>query len=405
LKKFAVLFSVLALLVVLAAGTAVKAFAQQVPAKSAAPHFSRVCPVATAGSASCDAILVTPGSSATSMQIKQNTTPAGYGPADLQSAYNLTSASANAGSGETVAIVDAYNDPNAASDLAVYRSTFGLPPCTVSNGCFKQVNQNGSTSGLPKNNASWSQEISLDLDMVSAICPNCHILLVEANSPSFTNLGTAVNTAVKLGANAVSNSYGGSESSGELSYASYYSHPGVAITASAGDSGYGVEVPAAYNTVTAVGGTTLTRASNTRGWSETVWSGTGSGCSAYVSKPSWQTDPDCSRRTVGDIAADADPNTGVAVYDSYAYQGVSGWLVFGGTSVASPIIASVYALAGNAASLNLNGASYIYSHYSGNVYDVTSGSNGSCGGTYLCTGEVGYDGPTGWGTPDGIGAF
>jgi len=339
------------------------------------------------------------------MRIKQNTTPAGYGPADLQSAYNLTSASANAGSGETVAIVDAYNDPNAASDLAVYRSTFGLPPCTVSNGCFKQVNQNGSTSGLPKNNASWSQEISLDLDMVSAICPNCHILLVEANSPSFTNLGTAVNTAVKLGANAVSNSYGGSESSGELSYASYYSHPGVAITASAGDSGYGVEVPAAYNTVTAVGGTTLTRASNTRGWSETVWSGTGSGCSAYVSKPSWQTDPDCSRRTVGDIAADADPNTGVAVYDSYAYQGVSGWLVFGGTSVASPIIASVYALAGNAASLNLNGASYIYSHYSGNVYDVTSGSNGSCGGTYLCTGEVGYDGPTGWGTPDGTGAF
>lgn len=401
MKKFVVVLSVLALLCVVAVGTAIKAFAQQPPAAHALPRFMHSCNSAPAGYASCEAILLTTTNKIAISIDKKSGSIAGYHPADLQSAYNLPSSSA--GSGETVAIVDAYNDPKAAADLAVYRQAFGLPPCTVANGCFKQVNQNGSTTGLPKNNASWSEEISLDLDMVSAICPNCHILLVEAKTPSFANLGTAVNTAVKLGANAVSNSYGGSESSTELKFASDYSHAGVAITASAGDSGYGVEVPAAYNTVTAVGGTTLNHtSSSTRSWTETVWNGTGSGCSSYISKPSWQTDPNCAKRTVGDVAAVADPNTGVAVYDSYAYQGYKGWLVFGGTSVSSPIIASVYALAGNTQSLN--DASYIYSHTS-SLNDVTSGSNGSCGGTYLCTGETGYDGPTGWGTPNGTGAF
>ncbi len=154
--------------------------------------------------------------------------------------------------------------------------------------------------------------------------------------------------------------------------------------------------------MTAVGGTSLNRASNTRGWSETTWSGAGSGCSAYDPKPSWQTDGGCTRRTVADVSAVADPNTGVSVYDSYSYQGRSGWLVFGGTSVASPIIASVYALAGNAASVNYG--SYPYSHTS-SLFDVTSGSNGSCGGTYLCTAGTGYDGPTGNGTPNGTGGF
>jgi subtilase family serine protease len=321
----------------------------------------------------------------------------GYGPSNLQSAYKLPSSTA--GSGQTVAIVDAYNDPNAESDLATYRSYFGLSACTTANGCFKKVSQTGGTS-YPSNNSGWSEEISLDLDMVSAICPNCHILLVEAKSSSLANLGASVNEAAKLGATEISNSYGGSESSSDTSYdSSYYNHPGIAITASAGDSGYGVEYPAASRYVTAVGGTSLTTASNARGWTETVWSGTGSGCSAYDPKPSWQTDSGCSRRTVGDVSAVADPNTGVAVYDSY---GESGWLVFGGTSVASPIIASVYALAGNAASVTYG--SYPYSHTS-SLFDVTSGSNGSCGGSYLCTGKVGYDGPTGLGTPDGTGAF
>jgi subtilase family serine protease len=295
--------------------------------------------------------------------------------------------------------VDAYDDPNAESDLAVYRSQFGLSACTTANGCFKKVNQSGGTS-YPSGNTGWAEEISLDLDMVSAVCPNCHILLVEGTSATFASLGTAVNEAVSLGATTVSNSYGGSESSSESSYASYYNHSGVVITASSGDGGYGVEVPAAYNTVVAVGGTSLSKSSSTRGWAETAWSGAGSGCSAYISKPTWQTDTGCTRRTVADVSAVADPNTGVSVYDTYG--SVGGWLVFGGTSVSSPIIASVYALAGNASSVNA--ASSLYSN-TGSLYDVTSGSNGSCGGSYLCTAGVGYDGPTGLGTPDGTAAF
>jgi len=280
----------------------------------------------------------------------------------------------------------------------VYRSQFGLPACTTANGCFRKINQNGGTK-YPRGSIGWAEEISLDLDMVSAICPNCHILLVEANSNRFSDLATAVDQAAQQGANEISNSYGGSEYSNEVNDQSHFNHPGIAITASSGDSGYGVQFPAASQYVTAVGGTTLTQASNSRGWSETAWSGAGSGCSAYISKPSWQTDSGCSKRTVADVSADADPNTGVSVYDTYHEPG---WLVFGGTSVASPIIASVYALAGNANSVSYG--SYPYSH-SGSLFDVTSGSNGSCGGSYLCTAEPGYDGPTGLGTPDGSGGF
>ncbi|MGI8587412.1 MAG: S53 family peptidase [Chloroflexia bacterium] len=323
-------------------------------------------------------------------------TPAGYGPADLLSAYKLSS---SGGSGQTVAIVDAYNDPKAESDLGVYRAQYGLPACTTANGCFRKVDQNGGTT-YPRGNSGWGQEISLDLDMVSAICPNCHILLVEAKTSSLTNLGTAVNTAARLGANAISNSYGGGESSSDTSYDNtYFNHPGIAITVSSGDNGYGVQYPAASQYVTAVGGTSLIRNGSSRGWGETVWNGAGSGCSTYDPKPNWQHDSGCSRRTVADVAAVADPNTGVAVYDTYSS---SGWLVFGGTSVASPIIGSVYALAGNSSSVVYG--SYSYSH-TGSLFDVTSGSNGSCGGSYLCTGKTGYDGPTGNGTPNGTGGF
>ncbi len=189
------------------------------------------------------------------------------------------------------------------------------------------------------------------------------------------------------------------EFKGEKSYASFYDHPGHVITASSGDSGYGTMVPAAFNTVTSVGGTTLSRANAGRGWSETVWSATGSGCSGFVSKPSWQTDKGCANRTLNDISADADPTTGVSVYDTYSQPG---WLIFGGTCVSAPIIAGIYALSGNASRV-LYG-SYPYSH-SANLYDVTSGSNGTCDSSYLCTGEAGYDGPTGLGTPNGISAF
>ncbi len=336
-------------------------------------------------------------------------TVGGYGPADIQRAYNLTSAAATTGAGQTVGVIDAYDNPQAAADLANFRSCWNLPSCTAANGCFTKVDQNGGANFVAAGQTSaqpgygWGLEISLDLDAVSAACPNCHILLVEASSASLADLGTAVNRAAKLGASTISNSYGGSESSLDTTYdSSYYNHPGIAITVSSGDSGYGVQYPAASQYVTAVGGTTLSRASNTRGWSETAWSGAGSGCSAYDTKPTWQTDTGCSNRTVADVSAVADPNTGVNVYDSYSYQGQSGWLVFGGTSVASPIIASVYALAGNASAVTYG--SYPYSHTS-SLFDVITGSNGSCGGSYLCTAGTGYDGPTGLGTPNGTGGF
>jgi subtilase family serine protease len=288
--------------------------------------------------------------------------------------------------------------------MGVYRAQFGLPACTTANGCFKKVNQNGGTS-YPHKNSGWAGEISLDLDMVSAIAPNAHIILVEASTSSLTNLGTAVNEAVTLGARFVSNSYGGSESSSDTSYdTSYFNHPGVAITVSSGDSGYGVEYPAASRYVTAVGGTSLTRASNSRGWTESVWStspseGAGSGCSKYDAKPAWQTDTGCSNRTVADVSAVADPATGVAVYQTY---GATGWVVYGGTSVASPLIAAVYADAGTPSAAIP--AADAYAHPSA-LNDVTTGATASCSPAYLCTAEVGYDGPTGLGTPNGLAAF
>ena len=317
---------------------------------------------------------------------------AGYGPADLQSAYKLPSSTA--GRGQTVAIVDAYDDGHAEADLGVYRTHFGLPPCTSANGCFKKVNQGGRVGPYPVGNAGWSQEISLDLDMVSAVCPNCHILLVEATSSSFSNLLAAVDMAASMGAKEISNSYGGAEYSGESADSAHFNHPGVMITASSGDQGYGPQFPAASQYVTAVGGTALSRSANTRGWSESAWTGAGSGCSAFIGKPAWQHDGLCPRRSIADVSAVADPGTGVAVYDQ-------GWLVFGGTSVAAPIVASVYALAGNAATSAYGRDSYLHLT---SLFDVTIGSNGSCG-SYLCTARSGFDGPTGNGTPHGVGAF
>ncbi|MBK3578096.1 putative Ig domain-containing protein [Streptomyces sp. MBT65] len=327
----------------------------------------------------------------------------GLSPANLHSAYALPS---TGGSGLTVAVVDAYNDPNAASDLATYRSNFGLSACTVASGCFKQVSQTGSTTSLPSNDTGWAGEEALDIDMVSAVCPNCNIILVEANSATDSDLGTAENEAVALGAKFVSNSWGGSESSSQTSEdTSYFKHPGVAITVSSGDEAYGAEYPATSQYVTAVGGTALSTSSNTRGWTESVWKtssteGGGSGCSAYDAKPSWQTDTGCTKRMEADVSAVADPATGVAVYDTY---GGSGWAVYGGTSASSPIIAGVYALAGTPGTSDYP-AKYPYSH-TGNLYDVTSGNNGTCSTSYFCTAGTGYDGPTGWGTPDGTAAF
>ena len=336
--------------------------------------------------------------------VSPDATPSGYGPSDLRSAYNLT---ATGDSSETVAIVDAYDDPNAESDLATYRSQYGLPACTTANGCFAKVDQTGGTN-YPAGDTGWAGEISLDLDMVSAICPGCHILLVEANSATTDDLGASVDEAVSLGAQFVSNSYGGAEDSSVTSANAYYSHPGVAITASAGDSDYdGGSFPATSPNVTAVGGTSLVRDGSARGWSETVWNttsyseGTGSGCSSYFAEPSFQTGvyTNCGNRAETDVSAVADPATGVAVYQTY---GGSGWSVYGGTSAASPIIASTYALAG-IPSAGSSPNSFPYSN-TGSLNDVTSGSNGSCGAP-ICTAGTGWDGPTGLGTPSGTAAF
>ncbi|MCX5333087.1 S53 family peptidase [Streptomyces sp. NBC_00140] len=403
-----------AALLVAGLGTAVHAEAAA-PSKAAKVTWAAT-PCATprkSGELACNSLRVTGGTTAfekangITPKAADATSPSGYGPSDLQDAYGLTDASSSNGSGETIAIVDAYNDPNAESDLATYRSHYGLSACTTANGCFKKVSQTGSTTSLPAGDSGWAEEISLDLDMASAICPNCNVLLVEAKSATMANLGTAVNEAVKLGAKYVSNSYGGSESSSDTSYdSSYFNHPGVAITVSAGDAGYGAEYPAASKYVTSVGGTALSTASNTRGWTETVWKtssteGTGSGCSSYDAKPSWQTDTGCTKRMISDVSAVADPATGVSVYDSYGVT--AGWYTFGGTSASAPIIAGVYALAGTPGSSDYP-AQYPYENTSA-LNDVTSGNNGSCTTSYFCTAGSGYDGPTGLGTPAGVGAF
>lgn len=377
--------------------------ASTAPATAAAVHTQRLCSEpAKAGFMACHALARTDLKQ--QLALAPNILPSGYGPTDLQGAYALP---ASAGAGATVAIIDAYDDPNAESDLATYRSQYGLPACTTANGCFKKVDQNGGTN-YPTADSGWAGEISLDVDMVSAVCPQCHILLVEADQPSMADLGTAVNRAVTMGAKYVSNSYGGGEDSTDASSdASYFNHPGVAITVSSGDSGYGVEYPAASQYVTSVGGTSLSRAGGTtRGWSESVWgtssggNGAGSGCSGFTTKPSWQSDSGCAKRTVADVSAVADPATGLAVYDSYQ---ASGWNVYGGTSASAPIIASVYALAGAPAAGSYP-SSFPYAHTS-SLNDVTSGANGSCGSSYLCTAKSGYDGPTGLGTPNGVAAF
>jgi subtilase family serine protease len=363
---------------------------------TSAPGVRASCASAPPGVARCLALRVVGGPTRSSTA----SGPAGWHPADLQRAYRLDPTQ---GHGQTVAIVDAYDDPNAESDLAVYRAHFGLGPCTSASGCFRKVNQRGGAKP-PIVNAGWAEEISLDVDMVSAICPRCNILLVEGDTGRALDLGYAVNTAVRLGATEVSNSYGyRGTPQGRQALSVFYNHPGVPITVSSGDNGYNVpanEIPAVYPTVTAVGGTSLFSALNARGFRETAWDGSGSACAMYGLPVRWQTVPGCSKRMMSDVAAVADPGTGVTVYDTFGHD--VGFEVFGGTSVSSPIIAAVYALAGNGASIN--DARRAYSH-PGALFDVTSGSNGSCSPSYFCTAGPGYDGPTGLGTPNGTAAF
>lgn len=449
---------------------------------------------------------------------------AGLTPADIASAYGLTG-----GATGTVAIATAYSDPHLEADLGVYRSTFGLPPCTTASGCLTIVGQTG-TASLPKASASWGEETSLDVDAVSAACPDCRILVVAASSDSIDDLGAAVNTAVRLGATAVSASWGDTEWAGWSADSShYFSHPGVPLVAATGDDGYAQAVfPAAMPNVIAVGGTTLTstgggaspltvqqvdggsvstaststtvakdrlalakakkaftsakhRVSTTKtrlkrarvlrartasahealhqqhrirdltrslsaarkalraatkrvssaeatllkdvlrdstakaaaqarlgqadrvGWIETAWEGAGSGCSSVVAKPAWQAGTTCAKRGIADVAADADPQTGIATYDTYGTSKDTddGWMVAGGTSLAAPLVAGMLVRSGDAASYA--SAQPLYSR-TGAFWDVTGGSNGTCG-TALCDAAVGVDGPTGVGSPRSLASF
>jgi hypothetical protein len=332
--------------------------------------------------------------------------PAGLGPLSLRYAYGLEYSSLTGGVGQTVAVVTEYGDSTAASDMAAYRSKYSLPAC--GSGCFSVVDENGSTNYPPAGPAGWTLADAQALDMISAICPNCHILLVEAGTTTdgtttvgISDLGAAENTAVSQGAKFVTNTWYTPEATfgtSEPTYDSeYFNHPGVAITAPDGNgAGYGTYYPAASPDVIAVGGTTLTAAASTnRGWTETAWSGTGSGCSPYETKPSWQTDTGCSTRMLNDTAAVADPtNSPVASYDTTS----NGWVEGGGNDVSSALVAAAFALAGTPASGSYP-ASYLYGHDGANLAnDITSGSDGTCTTAYLCTAGTGYDGPTGAGT-------
>jgi hypothetical protein len=366
-------------------------------------YFIHVCPpVRVPLHARCHASVVTDRSGNIIASLERTpdgkTTINGKTPSDLRSAYKIT----GTGSSSTIiALVDAYGYTNAESDLGVYRAQWGIPACTTANGCFEKLNQEGQQGNYPAQDIGWAQESALDLDMASAMCPNCKIFLLEANSNGYSDLAATVDEAATLGAHAISNSYGGSES-GTQSYESSYDHKGLAVTASTGDDGYaaGPQFPASSPHVIAVGGTTLLTAKGKRGWTENVWGGAGAGCSTVYSKPSWQKDTGCTMRTIGDTAADANPTTGVAVYGPNA-GGVSQWEVFGGTSVASPLVAGVYGVNGKPVKTY---AETLYTK-SKKLFDVTMGNDGTCSPAYLCTGEVGYDGPTGNGTPDGIKAF
>ncbi|MQA77785.1 MAG: peptidase S8 [Streptosporangiales bacterium] len=358
----------------------------------------QVCEAPAKRRAGCDATVVV--DSAGRPLGRKSATAAGLRPftaADLQDAYKLPSALL--GARQTIAIVSAFDAPNAEADLAVYREVNGLPPCDADFPCFRKVDQRGGTA-YPRPDQTWSTSSTIGLQMASAACPNCELLLVEADDNQLPNLGAAVDTAVELGADVVSNAYNAREYAGMLTdLGDHYVQPEAVVVAASGGAGFGATVPAALPSVVAVGGTTLYRDDSARGWGEEAWASAGSGCSAYIAKPDWQLDRLCGKRTVTDVAVVADGNTPVAVYVTYGYPG---WVAAGGPSVAAPLVAGVYALAGNAGEITPGARLRAQRD---RLFDVTSGSNGVCGGSYLCTAVRGYDGPTGWGTPNGVGAF
>ena len=351
-------------------------------------NYHAVCPGATVGSARCTSQVVTDSNG----NPAATSSPTGLSPAAIESVYSFPTSS-TAGSGKTVAIVDAYDDPTAESDLAVFSSQFGLPPCTTANGCFTKVNQTGGTS-YPRKDSGWALEISLDIEWAHAIAPGAHILLVEATSNSFANLLAAEDYA-KTNAQYVSNSWDGSEFSGENAYDAHFSQSGVSFFVSSGDSGLPAEYPSASPNVISVGGTTLhfDRFGSFTG--ETGWSGSGGGCSAYETASSAQAgfsqygQVSCSgKRATPDVSLDADPSSGVSVYDTTRYQGQAGWFKVGGTSASSPMWAARSAVAGTTVN-----AAYVYGS-SIPFRDITSGNNGA-------SALVGFDLVTGRGSWNG----
>ena len=381
------------------AAESVTRLSSQETSKIWGPNVVAACPDVRPGEAQCLALIRAGSKSARGGGSGPN---GGFTPAQLEAAYNLPSVSK--GSGQIIALVDAYDDPDAASDLTYYRSYFGLPT-----GSFTKYNQEGQTENYPRGNTEWGVEETLDLDMVAASCPNCSIYLVEANSSSTSDLESAEAEAVTLGAQIISNSYGCVLGPSCPLTKNAYDTSGITYVAGAGDFGFTSHVmaPAAFGSVVSAGGTSLYADSKVaRGYRETVWLGTGSGCSKEE-KPSWQHDPGCKHRTANDISADSDPATGPAIYDT---DGYNGWLVGGGTSAASPFIAGIFGLAGNASSQRGGETFWARSHEgSDDLFHITRGNNGSCSPKYLCTDGTheyrSYGGPTGWGTPNGTGAF
>jgi subtilase family serine protease len=356
---------------------------------AAAPSIP-VCPGPAAQvSARCDAQVVTD----THLRPFTSASPTGLSPATIKSAYSF-STSLSAGSGQTIAIVDAYDDPTAETDLTVFSNQYGLPACTTANGCFKKVNQMGGAR-YPRTDGGWALEISLDLQWAHAIAPGAKILLVEANTNSFTNLMAAEDYAGSH-ASYVSNSWGGSEFSSEANYDSHFVQSGVSFFVSAGDAGLPAEYPSASSNVISVGGTTLHFSGSTL-TGETAWSNGGGGCSAYEQAASAQSafsgygQVSCGgKRATPDVSLDADPSSGVSVYDTTKYQGQSGWFTVGGTSASSPMWAARSADAGVVAN-----SGYIYGN-SITYRDITSGSNGApcLVGYDLCTGRGSWTGAT-----------
>ncbi|WP_235190763.1 S53 family peptidase [Amycolatopsis rifamycinica] len=375
---------------VLAAAVVAAGFAT--PAASAAPAPRAACPERP-GVLRC-LTTYTPGSARVSAA-----GPAGWGADDLASAYRLPAA---AGPDTVVGISIAYDAPNLEADLATYRAQYGLPPCTTANGCFRKVNQQGAAAPLPAADFGWSVESTLDVSMVSAACPSCRLLVVEGNSPGFADLAETEDTAARLGAKVVSNSYGAREGGAPLAYASHYRHPGVTVVASSGDSGFtAASYPAVLASTIAVGGTSLARDPDSpRGWAEQAWTYGGSGCSAYIAKPKWQQDTHCGKRTVADVAAAAED---IAIHATDA----GGWLPVSGTSASAPFVAGLIGRSGHAGTTQ---PASVYANASA-FTDVTTGSNDpagggkKCGGDYLCVAGPGYDAPTGTGVPNGLAGF